>query len=615
MKKILTILGLMLFGITKAQLPVTSPFPNVPSTAIDINKYSFYIDSVSSLVEQNQSFTASGNNTIAALSINLIGTTAGVHQLYARVINTSGQSSIINVGNFYKAGPGFDFQNTPTIAANINAYKFYVDSVTNVNEQPVNFTAAANNNIPAQTINIASAPAGVHQLYARVLNTAGQSSIINVGNFYKAGAGFDFQNIPIAAININKYSFYVDSVTTVNEQPVSFTASSNNNLPAQTIDITTTPAGVHQLYAKVVNTAGQSSILNVGNFYKTGPGFNFANAPLAAENINKYEFYIDSVTSTNAQPLSFTAAANNTTANNSINLAGVLPGVHQLYARVFDVNNKASIVNVRSFNMDQIFRYPNVPVAAPAINTMEYFIDTDPGFGNATPITFTPSTNISNLNFAASGTSSLSSGTHYIFIRSKQNPWSETSIVPFTVDGVVPLKWQYISAVLQDKNGLIKWGTATEVSTKEFIVEHSTDARSFASIGVQSAAGNSNTTSNYNFTHLNLPVGLNYYRIKQIDLDGSFSYSAVVTLLNKNGLKNNILAPNPATNYSLLVFAKPTYQASIRIINTNGAIVSNYKIGDGNTQFNIDVTKLSAGVYTVEILNNNQKESISLLKK
>ncbi len=612
MKKITVFLGLACVSIcAKAQVPTQDPYQNIAAAAIHINQYNFYIDSVAATNIQQVNFTATANNIIPSQAVSIAGTASGVHQLYVKVSGINGTPSITFLGNFYVQGDD-RYQNAPVSANNINKYSLYIDSVTAANEQPVNFSATANNISPVQAVSIAGTASGVHQLYAKVSNTNGHFSIVNLANFYMDGDN-KYQNSPAVAANINKYSFYVDSITAANEQTIAFSATANNISAVQAVSIAGTTSGVHQLYAKVISTTGNPSIVNLGNFYMDGDN-KYQNVPAMAQNIQRYEFYTDSISATNAQPFNFTAAANNVSANNSISLAAVLPGVHQLYARVFDLGNRQSIVNLGNFTMDQNFRYANVAAPAPALGFMEYYVDTDPGFGAAIPVTFTAANNVNNLAIAATGTWLTAGGAHVLYIRSKQNPWSINSAVSFSVTGALPVTWRYITAELQNKNGLVKWGTAQEINTKHFIIEHGADGIHFLPLGLQNAAGNSSAQTNYVFQHYNLPAGINYYRIKQVDNNGLFSYSATVSLINKAGVKNSFVTPNPALNYCTITFSRPAEKTILYIINAKGQLIKTIAIADGKTQQQLDVSGISAGVYTVKISSGIQSESIPLIK-
>lgn len=602
-----------MFGSLYAQLPTQDPYPNAPATAVNVNQYALYIDSVSNINQQVQTFTASSNNTISALSVSIAGTLTGVHQLYVKVTDINGKPSIFNVGNFYMEGDNL-YQNAPTAATNINKYSFYIDSVRSVNEQPQSFAATNNNTVAPSPISLAGVVSGVHQLYAKVTATDGKPSIIAIGNFYMVGDNL-YQNAPPAAANINKYSFYIDSVSTVNEQPVSFAATNINIVAPPPISLTGVTSGVHQLYAKVTDINGKPSINNIGNFYMGGDNL-YQNVPPAAVNINRYEFYIDSVTNVNIQPLSFTAGLNNVTPSTNLDLAGVIPGVHYLYARVIDVNNKPSIVNLGSFLMDLIYRYPNAAAAAPPIANMEYFLDTDPGYGLATPITVSgTSANEQLTNVVINFPGGFPVGVHYIHIRSKQNPWSIDNVVPFTTTGVVlPLTWQFVKAQLVANTTLVSWATSQEINTSKFEIEHSADGTSFVKIGEVAAAGNSTTVSNYNFTHLKPITGFNYYRIKQIDIDGSFKYSVVVKVLNKNDIKQTIIAPNPVVDVLNIVEPTTTFISSVEVYDNKGALVIRKAVNADEQVYSLPVSGLSKGNYILKVNYKTETKTFSFIK-
>ncbi len=608
MKKIcITIMTLGMYGLVQAQLPTQDPYPNAPAVATDINKYNFYVDSVTAINEQTQNFTATATNTIATQSINLTGTTTGVHQLYAKVVDVNGKPSIINMGNFYIEGNNL-YQNVPPVTANINKYNFYIDSITAINEQTQNFTAAAANTIAAQSINLTGTTTGVHQLYAKVTDANGKPSIINVGNFYMVGDNL-YQNAPPAATNIDKYNFYIDSVTAINEQTQNFTAAAANTIASQAINLTGTTTGVHQLYAKVTDVSGKPSIINMGNFYMVGDNL-YQNAPPAAVNINRYEFFIDSVTNTNIQPLSFTAGATNTTVNHSIDLTGVLPVplIHYLYARVYDINNIPSIVNLGQFSMEVNFRYQNAAAAAPALQNMEYYVDTDPGYGLATPITI-PGTNttetLSNISVALP--SGLTAGTHIFHIRSKQNPWTIDNVIPFDVAVALPVTWLFVRAQLLNNETLVSWATAQESNSSKYDVEHSTNGSTFIKVGEIAAAGNTTAVTNYSFTHKQPVNGFNYYRLKQIDNDGRYKYSDVVTILKKDKLTQTIIAPNPVKEVLHIVEPKEIFIGTAEIYNAAGSLVLRKAINNKMQVYSLPVSNLVSGTYVLKI---NYKDDI-----
>ena len=613
MKKIfLTIPALYIFSFVCAQAPTQDPYPNAPLVAANINQYALYVDSVSNINQQTQTFAATSNNTTAALSMNLAGTLTGVHQVFVKAVDVNGKPSIFSVGIFYMEGDNL-YQNIPQAATNINKYSFYLDSVTNVNEQPQNFVATNNNSAAPSAISLTGVTSGVHQLYAKVYDVAGKPSVFAIGNFYMDGTNL-YQNVPAVATNINKYSFYIDSVTNVNEQLQSFAATNNNTAAPSAISLTGVASGVHQLYAKVIDLSGKPSIINMGNFFMTGENL-YQNIPSAAVNINRYEFFVDSISNVNIQPLSFVAVANNISPIANINLAAVSPGVHYLYARVFDVNNKPSIVNLGSFAMEQIFRYANAPVLPPSVANMEYYFDTDPGFGLAIPITVSgSSTNEQLTNVVITFPNTFPAGIHYFHIRSKQNPWSIDNVVPFSSAGVVPLTWQFVKAELVNLTTMVSWATSQEINTSKFYIEHSADGINFIKVGEVAAAGNSSTVSKYNFLHLKPVTGFNFYRIKQFDKDGRFTYSQIVKVLYRNNLLETIIAPNPVVNVLNIVEPKVRFIKTVQVYDSKGALIINKMVNAETQVYSLQVISLQKGNYILKINYQDKTKSFSFIK-
>ncbi len=107
------------------------------------------------------------------------------------------------------------------------------------------------------------------------------------------------------------------------------------------------------------------------------------------------------------------------------------------------------------------------------------------------------------------------------------------------------------------------------------------------------------TTTDYAVTHQNPSKGTNYYRLKMIDMDGSFTYSAVKTV--------SVKADNAWSIYPTKVSSQLTATLSededaiVNIINTNGQILARIE-SNGAAAIDLPVGNLSAGVYLVQIM-------------
>ncbi len=154
-----------------------------------------------------------------------------------------------------------------------------------------------------------------------------------------------------------------------------------------------------------------------------------------------------------------------------------------------------------------------------------------------------------------------------------------------------------------DNKSLISWVTGSELSSSHFDIEYSKDGKSFEWIGEKVAQGNSNTTTEYEFIHENPSSGHNYYRLKQVDLDGKFEYTETKFLVwNRDQLFH--YQPNPTRN-ELHLFWEGSLDQEIEIslFSNIGELVLNQKysmnLGANNTT--LDLEHLLSGTYIMVV--------------
>lgn len=113
-----------------------------------------------------------------------------------------------------------------------------------------------------------------------------------------------------------------------------------------------------------------------------------------------------------------------------------------------------------------------------------------------------------------------------------------------TISSLLPVEWSYFYAKAEGDDVQLSWGTQTETNNYYFQVEWSRDGRQFFSIGTVEGTGNSQIKQDYSFRHPRPGSGLHYYRVKQVDYDGSFEYSVIrsVELLAATAIQ---FFPNP----------------------------------------------------------------------
>ena len=174
---------------------------------------------------------------------------------------------------------------------------------------------------------------------------------------------------------------------------------------------------------------------------------------------------------------------------------------------------------------------------------------------------------------------------------------SPTRTVNITgTSGSLPVTWETVTAEKQNGQSILRWSTASEQNTRDFVVQHSSNTTDWTSLTTIPAAGNSTTTRNYSYVHQNPLKGnnYNYYRILQRDLDDKFSYSKIVSIIfNEPGADLQVY-PNPVQD-QLTVFLAETQM--VRLVNAAGATVWKGQLPAGRNT--IPVHTFSKGVYVL----------------
>ena len=142
----------------------------------------------------------------------------------------------------------------------------------------------------------------------------------------------------------------------------------------------------------------------------------------------------------------------------------------------------------------------------------------------------------------------------------------------------IPVTLGEIKGKLLESAAIIEWNTYSESGSKQFEVERSSDGRNFKIIQTVSSDGNSNTTKNYSCVDNTLPENesLLYYRLKMVDLDGSFEYSKVIVLRRSlttyiEKIYPTVIKKNDIVN--LVMISNTAQQAAISIYSFNGQLM------------------------------------------
>ena len=149
-----------------------------------------------------------------------------------------------------------------------------------------------------------------------------------------------------------------------------------------------------------------------------------------------------------------------------------------------------------------------------------------------------------------------------------------------------------------DTTGLLQWSLSKEFTIDSFIIEKSLDSINFSPIGTVKAIVDTSSFSLYQFTDSLLLSGINYYRLRILNADGTYQYSGMVSI---NFSKNNFtirIYPNPVTNGILFVNTSSNCNRIILYDVLGRLVKAENKSG---LQNNISTTKLAKGVYIIRI--------------
>lgn len=419
---------------------------------------------------------------------------------------------------------------------------------------------------------------------------------------------------PPAATNIIRAEYFLDTdpgfgkATRIAINPA-------KDIAAQEIevDLSSLGKGVHFLYLRTQDELGNWSHYSYSVFKNfVIPAYGTAQKK---EDLIEAEYFIDSDPGYgNGIPASLDRTTDVSGQIISVNLTNLSEGMHVFYLRTKDASGKWSQVANRLFSYSGTLPYPEAPAAAKPIIAAEYFIDTDPGFGKGKAIDITPSVEMNNQVFDVP-LDGLTQGVHYLYIRSKENPWSMTAVASFTYGSVVPLQWLYVKAEAKNETTHLEWATSLEVNTESFFVEHSIDGVRFEIIGELQAKGDPKNKNVYYYTHERPGSGLNFYRIRQTDKDGKFTYSQVVSVLIKAQARV-LLSPNPVAAQGYVIQHSQRFVLGYAVFDLLGRNVKAEKFNAlKEAIWQVDLQTLKRGIYTMRIEYSDGTEVIRFVKE
>lgn len=173
-----------------------------------------------------------------------------------------------------------------------------------------------------------------------------------------------------------------------------------------------------------------------------------------------------------------------------------------------------------------------------------------------------------------------------------------------------PLSTELVSldARLEGRTAVLTWETATETNNQGFEIQRSRDGFEWQTINWQEGSGTTNTLNAYTYTDYNTYRGINYYRLLQLDFNGTSAYSPAVSITT-TAVNTIDIYPNPASDFLIVSGLDGRTMDEVVIHDLNGKEV--LRLTDTNNV--LDISSLQPGMYVAVIIAGFDEKFIKLM--
>lgn len=171
---------------------------------------------------------------------------------------------------------------------------------------------------------------------------------------------------------------------------------------------------------------------------------------------------------------------------------------------------------------------------------------------------------------------------------------------------ILPVELLQFTASKDEHQVILSWATSSELNNAYFDIERSLDGVSFKKIGQVRGSGNSIQLNQYRYLDNHPQNGMNYYRLKQMDYDGQFAYSDILSIKFDNHNQHHLrLYPNPSPNGKVVCqyISPETEDLTIAVYDVAGKLMlqQTMRTSAGENQLKFDFSALNEGIYVVKI--------------
>jgi hypothetical protein len=181
---------------------------------------------------------------------------------------------------------------------------------------------------------------------------------------------------------------------------------------------------------------------------------------------------------------------------------------------------------------------------------------------------------------------------------------------------VLPVELVSFTGRERGMTNILEWVTASELNNDFFEVQRSTNGRDFEKLESVKGNGTLNTTSTYRFID-EKPAAISYYRLKQVDFDGKWELSDIVTIKRDLHNDNAKLFPSPVKDLLTIEYqAIADEELTMSVIDMTGRVLISKLVdaAKGNNEFYLDLVNLPSGTYMTRLNSGTDNISQIIIK-
>ncbi len=170
----------------------------------------------------------------------------------------------------------------------------------------------------------------------------------------------------------------------------------------------------------------------------------------------------------------------------------------------------------------------------------------------------------------------------------------------------LPVELKNFSASVENNEAVLTWETSSELNNSFFNIERSLDGQHFSTIGIVDGKGTTNATNFYEFIDKRSLSGETYYRLKQVDFDGQFEYSNIVSTKIQDSSSDLILAvsPNPVNKNAIVSLRENIdLNSTLELITSSALVIKTFKLNPTSNSLEINLEGIAEGIYFLSVKN------------